>query len=197
MSQTLHSVVKRCTQAVHPSKKQKKHSREHSLDIDSGDDKGHDSAGSYIEDDARQSKHHSERVQRIRKSIMKLDNKCRPYILLYVARPESILMRNGKAQMYMSQTMKDALGMDNQFATELHATAHSHAQNQVASQERVVALNSQVHAAREERRKMQHQIAVLQRQMDEERVLRAAAEPQLKSLQQTHPTETTTNGGVA
>lgn len=98
MSQTLHSVVKRCTQAVHPSKKQKKHSREHSLDIDSGDDKGHDSAGSYIEDDARQSKHHSERVQRIRKSIMKLDNKCRPYILLYVARPESILMRNGKAQ---------------------------------------------------------------------------------------------------
>ncbi|KAF5375671.1 hypothetical protein D9615_009333 [Tricholomella constricta] len=165
------------------AKKRKKVSGSKGSDFESDGDLDQESDGGYIEDDIRRAKRHSERLQRI---IEKLDRKCRPYILFYVARPESILMRNGKARFWTSRVMKDALGVNgDNFADGLHAIARSHTEHQMASPERIAALNQQVHAAREERRKLEHQVAVLQKQMEDERAHRAGVESQLDSMQAT------------
>ncbi|KAF5378120.1 hypothetical protein D9615_007540 [Tricholomella constricta] len=180
-SQTLPIAADKVT--ARRAKKRKKVSRSKGSDFESDGDLDQESDEGYIEDDIRRAKRHSERLQRI---IEKLDRKCRPYILFYVARPESILMRNGKARFWTSRVMKDALGANgDNFADGLHAIARGHTEHQMASPERIAALNQQVHAAQEERRKLEHQVAVLQKQMEDERAHRAGVESQLDSMQAT------------
>ncbi|KAF5384267.1 hypothetical protein D9615_003374 [Tricholomella constricta] len=178
--QPLHSAVDRRTSNT--TKKRKKPSEDE--DIDDGEDNDEPMRG-YIEDDAARSKRHSERCKRILNAIRKLEERCRPYIFFYVSRPESILVKNGKALSYISQAMEEALPDHQTFVRDLHGIAHDHANDRVVNQASAAALNRQVHLAREDRRRVEHEMAVLRQQVEEERALRSAAESQLSLLRQT------------
>ncbi|KAG6807991.1 hypothetical protein H0H92_005743 [Tricholoma furcatifolium] len=158
--------VQQGSKALKTSSKRKR--RGGSNDNSDVDESDNDSDLSYIEDDLARSKRHSERCLRIKNSLKKLDARCRPYIFFYAARPESILVRNGRAQIFMSQAMRDAIG-DNadDFGRDLHAKAATHAKTFSSSHDAVAALNRQVQSALEDKRKSEHRAAVLQKERDE------------------------------
>ncbi|KAG6909021.1 hypothetical protein DXG01_002294 [Tephrocybe rancida] len=130
-------------------------------DIDTSTD---EEDSGYIEDDYIRSKCHSERCGRIKKSLRKLDDRCRPYIFFYVSRPESILLRNGRAHIYMSRAMQDVLQDSKEFGNRLHSSAEAHARRLVSDRAKVIALNKDVQALLEKKRKLEHQTAVLSQQ---------------------------------
>ncbi|KAF9230280.1 hypothetical protein BU15DRAFT_69327 [Melanogaster broomeanus] len=87
----------------------------------------------YVVNDTLRSKRHSERLKRIMASIKRLEAVTRPYILIYVARPESVLARNGKAKCYASPAMLGVLGKKSTFVEHLHRKVKEYTQQQVMS----------------------------------------------------------------
>ncbi|KAG1795950.1 uncharacterized protein HD556DRAFT_1441780 [Suillus plorans] len=63
---------------------------------------------SYIADDRKRTKAHSDRCKRIMDTVMDLDAVSRPFIFLYIARPESVLSKRGKSVVHMSPALQEA-----------------------------------------------------------------------------------------
>jgi phage FluMu protein gp41 len=91
---------------------------------------------------------------------------CRPYIFLFIARPETILTSNGKAFTFTSPALKAVLkASSSDLEQELYTMTKKHAQLERLTIRDITALNVQVHHAEEEHA----------RQLAEERARTAAA----------------------
>ncbi|KAF9235540.1 hypothetical protein BU15DRAFT_64726 [Melanogaster broomeanus] len=112
----------------------------------------------YVMNDNLRSKRHSERLKRIMASIKQLEAATKPYILIYVARPESVLARNGKAKCYASPAMLGVLGKKSTFIEHLHQKVKKYTQQQVMSEKDIVALNIQVSRAHDAKRSVEQQL---------------------------------------
>ncbi|KAF9240081.1 hypothetical protein BU15DRAFT_61699 [Melanogaster broomeanus] len=120
----------------------------------------------YISDDKKRGKAHSERCARVLEALKWLQIACRPYIFLFIARPETILTSNGKAFAFTSPALKAVLKASSRdLEEELYTMTKKHAQLERLTIRDIMALNVQVHHAEEEHA----------RQLAEERARTAAA----------------------
>ncbi|KAF9231582.1 hypothetical protein BU15DRAFT_68221 [Melanogaster broomeanus] len=105
----------------------------------------------YISDDKKQGKAHSKRCARVLEALKWLQIACRPYIFLFIARPETILTSNGKAFAFTSPALKAVLKASSRdLEEELYTMTKKHAQLERLTIRDITALNVQVHHAEEE-----------------------------------------------
>ncbi|KAH9950907.1 hypothetical protein B0H21DRAFT_720370 [Amylocystis lapponica] len=103
-----------------------------------------DACPGYIEDDAKRSKDYARRVKQSLKAAKLMDKRDRPYALIYFSRPESILARNGKAKLFISATMAEALAGNQKIMDLIGDAVRHHAQSSTMTYEEVKALNIKV-----------------------------------------------------
>ncbi|KIK74568.1 hypothetical protein PAXRUDRAFT_19747 [Paxillus rubicundulus Ve08.2h10] len=82
----------------------------------------------------------------------------KPYILIYVARPESVLACNGRAKCYALPAMIAVLDKESTFIEHLHQKVKEHTQKQIMSKKDVVALNIQVLRAHKAKQNVKWQL---------------------------------------
>ncbi|KIK31415.1 hypothetical protein CY34DRAFT_291514, partial [Suillus luteus UH-Slu-Lm8-n1] len=144
----------------------------------------------YIANDRNRTKAHSERASRLVRVVEDLDKASRPFIFLYIARPESILSKNGKSVIHISPALQaafDAKG-DHRPIMDIHETAVAYVRKQILSNKDIIAINSEVHQAQAEKHQVMNELHSLQEahshQLLAEQQRRQAVEAQLASLTQ-------------
>ncbi|KDQ48906.1 hypothetical protein JAAARDRAFT_36301 [Jaapia argillacea MUCL 33604] len=103
----------------------------------------------------------------------------RPYIFIYIARPESILARNGRAVIYISPGMLEALQLKSWNPDEIHQMAKEHAQQQVLNAREISKLNRQVKEVQAEKEQTERERQEGARLLEAERRRCRALEEQL------------------
>ncbi|KAF8838881.1 hypothetical protein BDN67DRAFT_982218 [Paxillus ammoniavirescens] len=86
-----------------------------------------------------------------RSTLKLLQIACRPYIFLFVARPETILASNGKAFVFTSPALKAVLKASSRdLEQELYTMTKEHAQSERLTMQDITVLNAQDHHTEEE-----------------------------------------------
>ncbi|KAG2092675.1 uncharacterized protein F5147DRAFT_821766 [Suillus discolor] len=144
----------------------------------------------YIANDRNRTKAHSERASRLVRVVKDLDKVSRPFIFLYIARPESILSKNGKSVIHISPALQaafDAKG-DHRPIMDIHETAMAYVRKQVLSSKDIIAINAEVHQAQAEKHQVMNELQNLQEAHSHELLAEQqrcqAVEAQLASLTQ-------------
>ncbi|KDQ51472.1 hypothetical protein JAAARDRAFT_50737 [Jaapia argillacea MUCL 33604] len=122
---------------------------EDELDIDSDDESVcADTQLKYIENDQLCTKRHSSRSKTLMKNGKDLFVVSQPYILIYIARPKSILLKKGVGKAYTSPILKEAMQDfgDANILAEIHEIAIKHARSQTMTMAQV----QQVQEAKEQ-----------------------------------------------
>lgn len=102
-------------------------------------------------DAKRRTDAHSDRIKVLLDYAYKLDLTTRPYIFLYVSRPETVLHPKGASKSYISGNLRkvlDDLGRDD-FVNDLHAMICTFAREQQITQEQMRQINVEVNNALE------------------------------------------------
>lgn len=117
----------------------------------------------FATDSKRRTDAHSDRIKVLMESVMRLDCHTRPFIFLYVSRPESVLHPKGSSKSYISLNLRkvlDEAGRDS-FVDDLHELVCASTRGQQITQEQMRRVNVDVTNALELRREVEARAAQL------------------------------------
>ncbi|KAK7015570.1 hypothetical protein VNI00_019064 [Paramarasmius palmivorus] len=135
-----------------PGSDAQKHFKSMTQEEDEGEDEGEDGPSDdgsddeadsdYIEDHRKRTKLCSTKSKRVKRWATDLGKTCRPFVFLYISRPESILANSGRCTTYMSEPMRTVGG--EAFRQELHSKVHAYARSVQLAQGSAFTMNCQV-----------------------------------------------------
>ncbi|PSR75474.1 hypothetical protein PHLCEN_2v9104 [Hermanssonia centrifuga] len=97
--------------------------------------------------------------------VRKLYAASRPYIFVFIARPESINEPNGVSRAFVSPLLRDAIGPGlHEFTNQLHQYATQHARQRVPNQDTIIAINKEVEDARRAAKVAEEKLAEVERE---------------------------------
>ncbi|TFK79060.1 hypothetical protein K466DRAFT_606432 [Polyporus arcularius HHB13444] len=103
---------------------------------------------SFIASSSSRTKAHSKRAQVLLRKALAINSVTRPYVLLYIARPESICQKNGTAVTFISNNLRAILG--DTFLDDIHEQVAQGAHDNTAQTARDT--NMQVERLRQEKK---------------------------------------------
>lgn len=131
---------------------------------DSLDDEETETMLSYFENHVARGKAHSKRVMFLEKKLTELDIVSRPYIFVFIGRPESICSSRGKAKIICSQNLRKILGVD--FGDNMHDQVVDYARKNLFDLEAAKRKNVEVQKARDEKEQVKREKEMAEREKE-------------------------------
>lgn len=137
----------------------------------------------YEEDFEKRSQRHSERLKRIleavclfitlgfdtdiRGQIQRLNAVTRPFIIVYVSRPESIFIPQGSAKIFISPSLEEAVPNALDIIKQIHERVKQWQRGNATTQKSTANLNKSVQETRKEKERVEAALAAQDRRVEE------------------------------